>query len=203
MHPPQIPGRSFRPGPRRSRRGEARSPSRLLREGPRHVFAGDQGPCRPRRHVDGGDLRGGGDAERQNGGQPAARKLRRAARADLLHAVPWRSHDPPRSHRDRAQRGQAPGSPPPPRPAPPLGPPPPPPDPTESEPNEAKPGDPRHPPAPAAMLGTMQRLLIEDALSAASRDRLLGWLLANKPGARRLRAGLPADWRGGGETPGR
>jgi beta-lactamase class A len=70
----------------------------------------------------------------------------------------------------------------------------------ETELNEAKPGDPRDTTAPAAMLGTMQRLLIEDALSAASRDRLIGWLLAGKTGARRLRAGLPADWRVGDKT---
>jgi beta-lactamase class A len=70
----------------------------------------------------------------------------------------------------------------------------------ETELNEAKPGDPRDTTAPAAMLGTMQRLLIEDALSAASRDRLIGWLLASKTGARRLRAGLPADWRVGDKT---
>lgn len=70
----------------------------------------------------------------------------------------------------------------------------------EIELNEAKPGDPRDTTAPAAMLGTMQRLLIEDALSAASRDRLTGWLLGSKTGARRLRAGLPADWRVGDKT---
>jgi len=70
----------------------------------------------------------------------------------------------------------------------------------ETELNEAKPGDPRDTTTPAAMLGTMQRLLIEDALSASSRDRLIGWLLASKTGARRLRAGLPADWRVGDKT---
>ena len=70
----------------------------------------------------------------------------------------------------------------------------------ETELNEAKPGDPRDTTTPVAMLGTMQRLLIEDALSASSRDRLIGWLLASKTGARRLRAGLPADWRVGDKT---
>jgi beta-lactamase class A len=70
----------------------------------------------------------------------------------------------------------------------------------ETELNEAKPGDPRDTTTPAAMLGTMQRLLIGDALSAPSRDRLIGWLLASKTGARRLRAGLPADWRVGDKT---
>lgn len=70
----------------------------------------------------------------------------------------------------------------------------------ETELNEAKPGDPRDTTTPAAMLGTMQRLLIGDALSASSRDRLIGWLLASKTGARRLRAGLPAEWRVGDKT---
>ncbi len=70
----------------------------------------------------------------------------------------------------------------------------------ETELNEAKPGDPRDTTTPAAMLDTMQRLLISDALSASSRDRLIGWLLASKTGARRLRAGLPADWRVGDKT---
>lgn len=70
----------------------------------------------------------------------------------------------------------------------------------ETELNEAKPGDPRDTTTPVAMLGTMQRLLIEDALSASSRDRLIGWLLASKTGGKRLRAGLPANWRVGDKT---
>ncbi|MBI2742045.1 MAG: class A beta-lactamase [Rhodospirillales bacterium] len=70
----------------------------------------------------------------------------------------------------------------------------------ETELNEAKPGDPRDTTTPVAMLGTMQRLLIEDALSSSSRDRLIGWLMASKTGARRLRAGLPADWKLGDKT---
>jgi len=70
----------------------------------------------------------------------------------------------------------------------------------ETELNEATPGDPRDTTTPVAMLGTMQRLLIEDALSVSSRDRLIGGLLASKTGARRLRAGLPADWRVGDKT---
>jgi beta-lactamase class A len=66
--------------------------------------------------------------------------------------------------------------------------------------NEATPGDPRDTTSPAAMVGTMQRLLVGDALSAGSRERLVGWLLANKTGDKRLRAGLPADWRVGDKT---
>jgi beta-lactamase class A len=66
--------------------------------------------------------------------------------------------------------------------------------------NEATPGDPRDATSPAAMLGLMQRLLVGDALSAGSRERLTGWLLASKTGAKRLRAGVPADWRLGDKT---
>jgi beta-lactamase class A len=72
----------------------------------------------------------------------------------------------------------------------------------ETELNEAKPGDPRDTTTPAAMLGTMQRLLVGNALSVASRDRLIGWLVASKTGAKRLRAGLPNDWRVGDKTGG-
>jgi beta-lactamase class A len=66
--------------------------------------------------------------------------------------------------------------------------------------NEATPGDPRDTTSPAAVLGLMQRLLVGDALSAGSRERLTGWLLASKTGAKRLRAGVPADWRLGDKT---
>ena len=66
--------------------------------------------------------------------------------------------------------------------------------------NEATPGDPRDTTTPAAMLEIMRRLLVGDTLSAGSRERLTGWLLANKTGDKRLRAGLPADWRVGDKT---
>jgi beta-lactamase class A len=70
----------------------------------------------------------------------------------------------------------------------------------ETQLNEAAPGDPRDTTTPNAMLGDMQRLLVGDALSAGSRERLVGWLVAGKTGAKRLRAGLPADWRVGDKT---
>jgi beta-lactamase class A len=66
--------------------------------------------------------------------------------------------------------------------------------------NEATPGDPRDTTTPAAMLEIMRQLLVDDTLSAGSRERLTGWLLANKTGDKRLRAGLPADWRVGDKT---
>ncbi len=65
--------------------------------------------------------------------------------------------------------------------------------------NEGLPDDPRDTTSPIAMLGTMQRLLLGDALSAASRDRLTSWLIANKTGDKRLRAGMPG-WKVGDKT---
>ena len=70
----------------------------------------------------------------------------------------------------------------------------------ETELNEDTPGDPRDTTSPLAMLGTMQRLVAGDVLSAASRERLIGWLVANKTGDKRLRAGMPASWRIGDKT---
>lgn len=68
--------------------------------------------------------------------------------------------------------------------------------------NEATPGDPRDTTSPAAMLATMQRLLLGDALSPASRRVLTDWLIANRTGDRRIRAGVPQDWTVGDKTGG-
>lgn len=66
--------------------------------------------------------------------------------------------------------------------------------------NEARPGDPRDTTSPAAMLHSLQRLLLGDALAPASRDRLEAWMVATRTGDARLRARLPADWRAGDKT---
>jgi beta-lactamase class A len=50
------------------------------------------------------------------------------------------------------------------------------------------------------MLGDLKTLLLDEALSAASRARLLGWMRATTTGANRLRAGLPAAWQWGDKT---
>ena len=71
---------------------------------------------------------------------------------------------------------------------------------TELELNEAKPGDPRDTTTPAAMLATMQKILLGDVLSASSREQLIAWLIANKTGDTRFRAALPKDWRIGDKT---
>ena len=66
--------------------------------------------------------------------------------------------------------------------------------------NEASPGDPRDTTSPSAMLGNLEKLLLGDALETASRARLTDWLVANKTGGKRLRAGLPGGWRVGDKT---
>jgi beta-lactamase class A len=66
--------------------------------------------------------------------------------------------------------------------------------------NESCPGDPRDTTSPAAMVAMLQRLAFGSALLPQSRERLVGWMLANRTGARRLRAGLPAGWRIGDKT---
>lgn len=70
----------------------------------------------------------------------------------------------------------------------------------ETELNEAKPGDPRDTTTPAAMAQTLRKLLLDDVLSAASRQQLIDWMTSNKTGNARLRAGLPAGWRVGDKT---
>lgn len=65
----------------------------------------------------------------------------------------------------------------------------------EVELNEAVHGDPRDTTSPAAMLKDLQRVVLGDALSAASRQKLADWMIANKTGDARLRAGVPRDWR--------
>ena len=53
---------------------------------------------------------------------------------------------------------------------------------------------------PRAMALTMQKLLLGNALSATSRERLQQWLEGNTTGDKRLRAGLPSGWRVGDKT---
>ena len=71
---------------------------------------------------------------------------------------------------------------------------------TEPQLNIVKPGEERDTTSPRAMAATMVRLLTGDALSAASRERLLGWMVATTTGGKRLRAGLPSSWRSGDKT---
>ncbi|WP_300534681.1 class A beta-lactamase [Sphingosinicella sp.] len=67
---------------------------------------------------------------------------------------------------------------------------------TEPTLNTNIPGDPRDTTTPRAMAGTLEKLLLTDAmLTPAARARLTGWMVASPTGKDRLRAGLPADWR--------
>ncbi len=66
--------------------------------------------------------------------------------------------------------------------------------------NFAPPGEVRDTTTPQAMAHTMRRLLVDDVLPAVARDELIGWMIATKTGLKRLRAGLPAEWRAGDKT---
>ncbi|HEV7325809.1 MAG TPA: class A beta-lactamase [Bosea sp. (in: a-proteobacteria)] len=66
--------------------------------------------------------------------------------------------------------------------------------------NEAKPGDPRDTTTPVAMAGVLRQTVLGAALSPASRQQLTAWLVANKTGDKRLRAGVPKGWRIGDKT---
>jgi beta-lactamase class A len=61
-------------------------------------------------------------------------------------------------------------------------------------------GDPRDTTSPRAMADTLGRLLTTDALSVASRERLIQWMVSCETGRQRLRAGLPSQWRVGDKT---
>ncbi len=52
----------------------------------------------------------------------------------------------------------------------------------------------------AAMVENLRRLLFTDALSRSSRAQLAAWLITNKTGDARLRAGLPETWLVGDKT---
>jgi beta-lactamase class A len=65
--------------------------------------------------------------------------------------------------------------------------------------NEAAVGDPRDTTTPQAMLQTMRKLVLGDALTPASRAWLQRWLVETSTGDKRLRAGVPG-WRVGDKT---
>ena len=70
----------------------------------------------------------------------------------------------------------------------------------ETELNRVPAGDPRDTTSPSAMLEDLRRLALGAVLSPPSRNRLIGWLLANTTGETRLKAGLPKSWRVGDKT---
>ena len=69
---------------------------------------------------------------------------------------------------------------------------------TEPTLNTAIPGDERDTTSPRVMVADMRRILLGDTLSA--RQRLETWLIDDKVGGNRLRAGIPSVWRIGDKT---
>lgn len=67
---------------------------------------------------------------------------------------------------------------------------------------ECRPGDDRDTTTPLAMLGTMRSLLVtqNSILTPKSRTQLIDWLVDNRTGNTRLRAGLPEAWKVGDKT---
>jgi beta-lactamase class A len=70
----------------------------------------------------------------------------------------------------------------------------------EPELNTAIPGDLRDTTTPAAMLATLERILLGPALAPESRARLAGWMMEARTGLKRLRAGIPPTWSVGDKT---
>ena len=71
---------------------------------------------------------------------------------------------------------------------------------TELELNSNLPGDPRDTTTPQAMAHSMEKVLLGDVLAMQSRMQLIAWLRQATTGTRRLRSGLPADWKPGDKT---
>jgi beta-lactamase class A len=70
----------------------------------------------------------------------------------------------------------------------------------EPELNEGLAGDERDTTSPLAMAQSMQKLLLGAVLDGHGRALLQQWLVASRTGDKRLRAGMPRNWRVGGKT---
>jgi beta-lactamase class A len=66
--------------------------------------------------------------------------------------------------------------------------------------NTAIPGDERDTTTPLAMARDIQAVLLGDVLSDAAKKQLEAWLIADRVGDQRLRAGLPPSWGVGDKT---
>ena len=66
--------------------------------------------------------------------------------------------------------------------------------------NDVKVNDERDTTTPLAAATTTQKILLGDVIPKASRDLLTEWMIATETGKKRLRAGLPADWKAGDKT---
>lgn len=70
----------------------------------------------------------------------------------------------------------------------------------EPELNTAVPGDERDTTTAAALAADYRALVVGTALAEPERAQLAAWLKASKTGAKRIKAGLPADWTVGDKT---
>ncbi|TNE59761.1 MAG: class A beta-lactamase [Alphaproteobacteria bacterium] len=66
--------------------------------------------------------------------------------------------------------------------------------------NLVPPGETRDTTTPEAMARTLARLTLGEALTPASREKLVHWMEITRTGRHRLRAGLPEGWRAGDKT---
>jgi beta-lactamase class A len=66
--------------------------------------------------------------------------------------------------------------------------------------NECLPGDPRDTTTPAGMVHDLRALMLGGALQPGSRALLTKWLVADRTGENRIRAGVPENWREGDKT---
>jgi beta-lactamase class A len=62
--------------------------------------------------------------------------------------------------------------------------------------NVIPPGTTQNSTTPRAMAATVRRIVLGDVLGATSRTRLRAWMAATRSGQDRIRAGMPAGWRG-------
>jgi len=66
--------------------------------------------------------------------------------------------------------------------------------------NTSHDGDPRDTTTPGAMAGNLRAIFTGNRLTPATRTRLIAWTIATQTGLKRLRGGLPTDWRAGDKT---
>lgn len=66
--------------------------------------------------------------------------------------------------------------------------------------NVVLPGDVRDTTTPREMARSVARFLAGGLLSPASRQKLVGWMIATTTGLKRIRAGLPPGWTAGDKT---
>ena len=66
--------------------------------------------------------------------------------------------------------------------------------------NQGAPGDPRDTTTPDATVANLRKLLVGEGLAPTSRSMLCDWLVADRQGEARIRAGTPAGWKVGDKT---